>query len=461
MKINDKISMEVIYKQFEKQMFIFDEIEIIIMKGGSLCINYKGKVLLDTIFEKPLKIKYNDKKIDIISTEHLYIISKRYKIVNLMIICETCNQVINIEFDVDKHKNHELSMKDDIKYQKISENDFNKFFDKEKERAKGFLGKIFKSPEKFEKNFNYYIKDYIIYQNKPFELYENEKRNIFMIKLIQTLHYCFGKLLSYFGQSGIGKTISILVISKYAMNHILYGTLYLNLKCFKKLLENEKYFELKQIIIDELPYLFYGKYNDYIKCTNSIQQSQVENEDSIWTIVTNIIKYIISIDDNKSYIFIFDQYNNKIDKNDKIITIYQEFVENNGNRKKNIGFVTLSSMNNKDIKNYKINFIGKQFDENYEKSINFIKQFRELEDIINIDTFKFEDDSLDEHFNNLGRNVKYYNILTYHYNNKGDIYKLMEGIKQDIKENIKIYYECNEDERNIIKLLYFSTKTQY
>ena len=84
-----------------------------------------------------------------------------------------------------------------------------------------------------------------------------------------------------------------------------------------------------------------------------------------------------------------------------------------------------------------------------------------MEDIINIDTFKFEDDSLDEHFNNLGRNVKYYNILTYHYNNKGDIYKLMEGIKQDIKENIKIYYECNEDERNIIKLLYFSTKTQY
>ena len=84
-----------------------------------------------------------------------------------------------------------------------------------------------------------------------------------------------------------------------------------------------------------------------------------------------------------------------------------------------------------------------------------------MEDIINIDTFKFEDDSLDEHFNNLGRNVKYYNILTYHYNNKGDIYKLMEGIKQDIKENIKTYYECNEDERNIIKLLYFSTKTQY
>ena len=71
MKINDKISMADIYEKYEKQIFLFDEIEIIMMKGGSLCINYKGKILLEYIFEKPLKIKYNDKNIDIISTDHL------------------------------------------------------------------------------------------------------------------------------------------------------------------------------------------------------------------------------------------------------------------------------------------------------------------------------------------------------------------------------------------------------
>ena len=219
--------------------------------------------------------------------------------------------------------------------------------------------------------------------------------------------------------------------------------------------------QLRQIIIDELPYLFHGDYEYYIRCIYLIQQFLIENEKSIWILIVNIIKFILTLEREKKYIFIFDQYNNKMDIDDKIISIYQEFVENNSQRKVKIGFVTLSTMNNKDIKDYKINVIGKIFEKDFQKDINFIKTFEELDDIIDIDTLKFEDDSIDEIYDSLGRNIKNYNIINYNYMNQKKVDKLKEDLKSDIKKKIKLFYECNVDEKNIIKVLYFSTKAQY
>ena len=55
------------------------------------------------------------------------------------------------------------------------------------------------------------------------------------------------------------------------------------------------------------------------------------NNDSIWFLIKDIISQIYNIqneDDSRIYIFVFDQYNDKVDKSQTLIDIYEEFINN-------------------------------------------------------------------------------------------------------------------------------------
>ena len=54
------------------------------------------------------------------------------------------------------------------------------------------------------------------------------------------------------------------------------------MKFFNALIKDKNYDLLKQILIDEIPYLFYQKYNDYIKYANLIIQFSFKNNNSLW-----------------------------------------------------------------------------------------------------------------------------------------------------------------------------------
>ena len=124
-----------------------------------------------------------------------------------------------------------------------------------------------------------------------------------------------------------------------------------------------------------------------------------------------------------------------------------------------IGIISLCSMNNSDIKEYKIQKMEIDFSP---LKNNYFTDVYEENDLLDINTLYFEDDDIDDFFDSLGRNIKYYNILKEKEKNKNEeISNYVEKEKSQIKENIRDYYECDKDETNIDKLLKFSTKSKY
>ena len=118
-------------------------------------------------------------------------------------------------------------------------------------------------------------------------------------------------------------------------------------------------------------------------------------------------------------------------------------------------------MDNNDIKIYKINFIKKEFGLKIDDEKFFNKSLQELNNIIDIEEFKFVDDTYEEYFELLGKNIKNYNILNDYYTNQKDIKKYIDERKKEIQNKIELFYECEKDDKNIIRLLYFSTLTKY
>ena len=464
MLLDNEISMSNIYQNIKNKTFSFDEkgIKISYNKNNTFNLNYKG-IQLEYVFEIPFKIKINDKNLDIININHLkYLIMNNY-ILNPKINCESCSSII--EYNINNlisHKNHDISIEEGDKYKRILSDNFEEFFIKEENGKSSCLGKTFETPEDFEINFKYYFKDYEIYKNKPFVIFTDEKRENFIDYFIQTLSLGANKIQAFFGQSGIGKSISVLTALKYIVNHKICGTLYLNMKCLYLLFKKKEYDSLKQIIIDEVPYLFRQRYNYYRNCINLIWHFSLENEDSIWELIYSIIEFINNIPKNSiSYAFIFDQYKEEIDKNKKLVKIFNTLQNKKKNEKIVFEIITLSSMNNKDIKLYKTNYIQHELDKSFRNQTIFDMKLEELNDIFDISALKFEDEAYKEYFDLLGGNIKYYNILNNYFNNQVDINSLINSKKEEITNKIKSYYDCDSSKKNIINLLYFSTKTKY
>ena len=460
MKITDKISMSDIYLMIETQNFDKSGIKISYNQNDTFNLNYE-QITLEYVFKKPIKLKIDNKELDIININHLRQLMIKYEILNPKINCKTCTELYEYNLtNLLNHKSHEILIEEGDKYVRISDNNFEDFFQKEKEGKKACLGKNFENPEKFEKNFKYYFKDYEIYKNKNFEVFGGEKRENFIDYFIQTLSLGCNKIQAFFGQSGMGKSISVLVALKYVLNHNTCGTLYLNMKCLNLLLKKKDHDILKQIIIDEIPYLFYHRYNYYLSCIKIIWHFSIENEDSIWDLILEIIEFIHTIPDNYlPYAFIFDQYNDEIDKNKKLAKIFN--ILQNKSDKRTIEIITLSSMNNKDIKLYKTNYIRHELDPNFQNQTIFDMKLEEVKDIFDTQSLKFEDKTFKEYYDLFGRNIKYYNILNDYFNNQKQCDQLIDTEKENIKNKIKKFYDCDSSKKNIVSLLYFSTKTKY
>ena len=330
MKIKENISMAFIYEKLKDKNFSFDNerIKILNHKNGIFDIHY-NYIILEYIFEEPIKIKIKNKTIDIISVAHLQHIIQKYNIISPHIKCKICGSTYNYNLtNIFKHKNDEISIESiEDYYIRIQENNFDDFFNKEQKKEDGCLGKTYKNPEEFDKNFEFYFKNYEqIYKNKPFVLYKNKKRESFINSLKQEILLSIGRFIAYFGHSGIGKSITMITVIKYITNHTYYGTLYLNMKCLNFLQKKEYINKLKQILIDEIPYLFRNRYDEYFECIRLIALFHFENEESIWDLISKIIEVVNKIpDDKRKYIFVFDEYKDKIDKNDKLTQIFEKY----------------------------------------------------------------------------------------------------------------------------------------
>jgi hypothetical protein len=179
-----------------------------------------------------------------------------------------------------------------------------------------------------------------------------------------------------------------------------------------------------------------------------ISGSNYNNIDSFWDLISEIINFIHQIpDDQRLYIFLFDQYNDKIDGNEKLIDIFQKYKYNQNNR---LGIITLSSMNNNDIKEYLKDYLCKNLDPLYKSQLTFTENLKELDNIFDMYSLTLEDDTYKEYFQSLGSNIKYYNRLKNCIDNNKSVDNEIDQIKASIEEKFKLYYNCKSDKKNIL-----------
>ena len=478
MILNEDLNMEIVFKAVKEYRDNGTELErgkiLKIANKYDMIINHYGEEIMcfeidnmsyDT-YKQPVKYKIiiNDEKsitIDIISMLQLSEIVRQYNFRELKIFCPQCdNKYFFLKLaEFVKHETHRgACLKESSPFKKFSSDNFNSFF---KEGCDFINVKL--KPLEFEPNFKLYFKyiDHIIQSD---ELYFYEDKYQKRLSLFDKINVAKtgNKLVQFFGQPGKGKTLTLIGILKYFIKHDLVGTLYINCKAMSNL--NEP-FKLKQLFIDEIPFLFYNNFSGYIQCVNDIIDFIYDkNTSNYFDLVNLVIDHILKDKKIKNkYLIVLDQYNDKTDKdNNHLKELYKKLIQNKINEYNNIviGLITFSSMNNKDIREYKIKhlFEGK-FEDNFQE--HYLEEVENLEYKLSIDN----GGKYDQNLKKLGNGLKYYNILKYFYINKKDVdmEDFMNLTKFHIRTNLLDFFKIKDLSKNpkLNILGSFSTNVSY
>ena len=168
------------------------------------------------------------------------------------------------------------------------------------------------------------------------------------------------------------------------------------------LFRDNKIRAIKQIIIDEIVFLLRNKYNEYLECCNKVKNFKFKDEYDFWILIKDILEYIKNI---KDYYFIvaFDQYNNENDINSILKEIKASLLTT-----KNFRLIVISSMNESDIRNLKIEkLLYNAIDNNIN---NDTEIFVEIKDICTEFFTGFNQEENDI-FILLGKTMKVYNEI--------------------------------------------------
>ena len=326
----------------------------------------------------------------------------------------------------------------------------------------------FETPIDFDINYENYF-DFYKYQIKDnkFEIFDdnNFSRYLSILNLCMS-RKLIGSFRIYYGQEGMGKSITLIKTFKYNYNHDLFGTLYIHCKCLFNYY-NRNLNKFKKILKDEIIYLFKNEYNKYKNCCNFIDESPKNN--NFFEIIINIINKFCN-NESKEYIFIFDQYKAEYDLNKDLNKLNDKIIKNN----KKYGIIACCSMDNESIRELKIKnlsinlFEERDSDENSDNIV--IKEINEIFDISNltIDNGGIYDKTL----NKIGKTLKNYIILKefFRNNNYKEKERYEKFLKEKIKENLIDFFKLNRkvnvengDENliNLYNILSFTINTEY
>ena len=199
----------------------------------------------------------------------------------------------------------------------------------------------------------------------------------------------------------------------------------------------------------EIPFLFYDNYKDYKNCVEKLQEYSNNNDDTIWPLIDVILSTLIDID--KIKFIVFDQYNSKSDPNNEIENICNKYLKTD----MNFGFLTISTINNTDIKELKVKYIS----EMNNKSEN-PKNIYELEETFKLNLSIDDGGELDEILELYGYNLKFYNKLNSLKNDKNEVNEFINITKNYTKERLKKFYKF-DGELSVGKLMFFSVYSIY
>ena len=406
------------------------------------------------LYINPIKIyMLNEEIIDIVSVQQftkLYIKNKKKEI---YLFCKKENKTER--FMIINLLNH-LNCKDKIyafmegKETPVQEVDFDKRF-KKFPRSNKFI-----SPYEFDLHYSDYFEFYKYYEiNSEFKYIKDKSMN--REKFINCLNNIYPNTINiFFGKGGIGKSITLIQVFKYDYDHSIYGTLYINCKCISKAFKNNIKI-MKNILKDEITFLFKDEYDLYLKCVDMIEEYMPKKFSTYWEIILNIID--LCQNENKQYFLIFDQYKDKIDTDGELFKLNEKL------KTKNIfSIIVCCSLNDKDIRYYKIQkLFGSANLKNNPDNMIIYEITSLLHDLdLSIDN----GGEYDKAFKMLGKNVKNHIALSEIYSNyPGQLQEFLETKKKKIKDNLLDFYKVDNIKDNeliyISNIFKFSTGTEY
>jgi len=465
MIISEKISMKDIYEAYKiykkngNKSLPF-EVNFFDCEKNFFCFKIGGKYGYN-ILDEPIEIEVDDKKISIVCDSQINFLKETYKIDTLYCYEENSSYFISAA-NLLSHKNHQYSIVKSDSYEIFKDqNEIDEYLEKFKE---GFLQKLFDTPKHFEKNFEYYfnINNKQKY-NYQFYIYDDaessDRRNL----VNNILNWEFGTCYYFYGSSGKGKSVTLIGALKYGEKDESVGTFYVNCKTLRILYKKYKIEIMKQILIDEIVFIFRKNYDKYKECCEEIKNFIFKNEYDFWILIENILDVINNIK-NLKCIIAFDQYNDENDINSKLNKIKSKFLSD---EIKKFRILVFSSMNETDIRSKKIDSLIHQ---------KIIPNSMEITNICS----KFHTDFNEEEnevFNLLGKTMKAYNEIyqrknklicqtldDYIYEKKKKIKFKMFCFYQDISIRKEIFYDKNsvsDFTKCIGKILSFVPKEIY
>ena len=441
MIVYESITMKDIYEEYKKFRQNKNEIpspKIKFFNYNNELFDFQiGDIRGNRIQTEPIEIKINGQTIDIICDEQVEFIKGKYKVDSIS--CKDDN-INNIDFELLNlldHKRHNITIFSSYLYSMYKNQDeINSFLQKFND---DFINKVFKTPQEFEKNFEYYFNmNQKCIVDGAFTIFEDFNSN-WRTQIVREINkWIFGNCYIYYGSSGKGKSITLIGALKYGQKSEPLGTFYINCKTLRVLYKKLKTNVITQILIDEIVFLFRHSYDNYEKCCEIVKNFSFKNEYDFWNLIEEILDYINKID---GYYFIisFDQYNNENDKERKLIQIRLKYL---GSEK--IKIIVFSSMNEKDIRLIKQNFL--LLDNIIKKDTN--TKILELRKVCSIIPLGFNNKQK-EVFNLLGKTMKAYFEIRYHKASIDSIDKYIIEKKEKLKFKILCFYKKVEEKKEL------------
>ena len=400
------------------------------------------------ILRKPYKAIIKGKKFEIVCQEQLEYFGKMYY-KDPKIDCDSCKIKTDLTiYYLGIHENHsykiienenegiELKSRGDILNMTINDNN-------------NFLNVIFNSPKNFDENFEYYFginqKQIESIMKEKFEIYDDETENRFLLVYEFIGNRNFGKKINYFSASGKGKSITLIGALKYYIDFAKFGSLYVNCKTLKFLLEKENYSTVKKILLDEIIYLFHDNYSLYTNFYDKIISENFLNNRDFWPIIDTILEECSKLE--KQFIIGFDQYEILNDPNNYLKDLEDKYLIKN----KKFKFIVISSMNETDVRQQKIKLL-------FEK-----KYFGEITEIQTVcKSFKTNFDKNEyEVFSMLGKTFKAFNEISIISKNESNLKKYINGKRKKYlfkllsfysKDKKKLKFDSNLSEEEIMDM---------
>jgi hypothetical protein len=253
-------------------------------------------------------------------------------------------------------------------YSILSKEAFDNFLAKYKAKI-DIIGRIFRSGIEFDPNFQTYFFQFERMAFEPFKVLPDKideknkepKRAKFMEQIKKSEP---GKKYRIFGHSGIGKSTGLICALKYDLKPNV-GSLYINLKSMRKLIEAKNFNKIRQIFIDEIIFLFHDNYDNYETLANSIKDFQFS---SVWELIEFVLDKIKDMKVEK-FIIVFDEYKKKNDQFDAYSQLCKKYLEGS----KVLSFVRVSPQNdNPDIRE---DFIKAILNKDFTKNVTILSGF--------------------------------------------------------------------------------------